>query len=410
MVRRDWNAVLTVSLLWAAACGGDAGERGAQVEVRDSAGVTIVSYGALDPDLRLEVSPEPALQIGVVDGAPDLQLFGVTDVKRLADGGVAVANGGSRELRIYNADGTVRASAGGAGDGPSEFRYPRALTLRAGDTIQVQDFLDRVFFTTSGDFIRRESVDRGSVASMAERVGGMSEGGQWLADGSFFAPVYMGSGDPPVAGPLYRPRMLLIRASADLATVHTLGEFGGILQQYVDVGGPRPSATVPPFPTNTSFELGAADGSIVIGDNAHPRVRRFSPDGSELIIRWTAEPEEVTEAEVQVWKERQRGADWAQSRLPELERGWAVMDVPERKPYYGSVAVGADGTVIVSTALDLATGGDALLFDRDGRYLGVAALPPSFRVFDAGPGWILGVRYDELGVEFVQLYTYETGS
>lgn len=67
--------------------------------------------------------------------------------------------------------------------------------------------------------------------------------------------------------------------------VDTLGEYGGILQQYVDVGGARGAmASVPPFSSNTSWALGSADATVVVGDNAAPQIDRFPPDGSRMII------------------------------------------------------------------------------------------------------------------------------
>ena len=172
--------VVVVAALWTAACGGpDGGASPASVTRFDSAGVTVVENGALDLSLDLLVSPEPLLRIGELDGPEAYQLFEVSDVARLSDGAVAVANGGSRELLVYEADGAHRFTAGGAGRGPSEFQYPRALAIQPGDTIQVQDFVDRVFFGPDGSFVRRETRDRADFAGLAERLGGMSEGGLW---------------------------------------------------------------------------------------------------------------------------------------------------------------------------------------------------------------------------------------
>ena len=227
-MHKETGASLVIAVVFAGCVGI---ERPAQssVVVTDSAGITIVANGVLDDSRNLLASSSPALQLGVVAGAEEMQLYRVADVKRLSDGAIAVANGGSRELRIYNADGSHRATAGGAGRGPSEFGYPSSVTVLPGDTIQVEDFMDRVYFTANGDYVRRESADRGALAALWAANGGSSEGGSWLADGTFFAPVYHWDQKPPSPGPLARPNMTLVRISADLATVDTLGEFGGIL-------------------------------------------------------------------------------------------------------------------------------------------------------------------------------------
>lgn len=395
---------LMISILFGACVGGErAGD--SSVLITDSAGVRIVDNGTLDLSRDLLASPSPVLQIGVVAGAEDQQLFRVADVKRLSDGGIAVANGGSRELRIYNADGGHRATAGGAGGGPAEFTYPSALKVLAGDTIQVQDFMDRVYFTGSGEYARRETTDRGAFSALWAASGGSSEGGSWLGDGTFFAPVYHWSQEPPKPGPLFRPEMTFVRVSADFASVDTLGAFGGILQQYVEVGGERGvMATVPPFGTNTSWALGSGDGTVIVGDNAAPQIDQFLPGGSHMIVRWTAPGEAVDPAEVEAWKERQRNAEWTQRQLPSLERAWAAMDVPDAKPYYGRVMAGSDGTIWAGAPEYAGERTTLRAFSHQGEYLGTVSVPGRFNLFDSGPGWILGILYDENDVEFVQLF------
>ena len=403
-MRYQITACLLGVVLVAASCGGER-ELRSSIIVTDSAGVKIVDNGELDPGLDLLASPEPTLRIGVVEGAPEYQLFEVSDLKRLSDGGIAVSNAGSRELRIYNADGSHRATAGGSGQGPGEFGYPNALFVLGGDTIRVQDRLDRVYFTASGEFIRRETTDRAKFSALWSATGNSSEGGQWTGDGTLFAPVYHRDQRPPAPGPLFRPSMLLVRVSADLSRVDTLGEYGGILQQYIDVGGGWGAIpSVPPFSSNTSWGLGSADGTVVAGDNAAPQIDRFSPDGSRMIIRWAATAESGSAAEVEDWKERLRNAESTRGQLPQLEHAWAVMDVPETKPFYGRVAVGSDGTIWAGPVNALVQPTRLMAFSSAGRYLGTIEIAGRFTPYDSGPGWVLGLARDENDVEFVQLF------
>lgn len=398
-------AVLFTILLAACGCGAGSAPDLPGVIAFDSAGVTIVENLTLDMSESLLAMPGPTVQIGVVEGAEEYQLFRVADIKRLSDGAIAVANGGSRELRIYEADGTHRVTAGGAGPGPSEFRYPSALVILPGDTIQVQDFVDRVYFAPDGAFLRRETGDQQAFMAVWEAAGGMSEGGQWVADGTFFAPVYHWDQSPPKAGPLFRPPMTLVRVSADLSVIDTLGDFGGIRQQYVDVGGRRGvSSIVPPFSPNTSWAIGSADGTIVVGDNASPQIERFHPDGTHSIVRWKAEAEAITDAEVEAWKDQQRNAEWTRDQLPELERGWSAMDVPEVKAYYGRVVAGSDGSLWVSPVDYFADPTALVVFDSQGHFAGTVEIPGTFVAYDSGPGWMVGLLRGESDVEFIQMY------
>jgi hypothetical protein len=48
--------------------------------------------------------------------------------------------------------------------------------------------------------------------------------------------------------------------------------------------------------------------------------------------------------------------------------------------------------------------------DLTGRRLAALTTPPGLTVYDSGPGWILGVWQDELGVQFVRLYDVRGGA
>jgi hypothetical protein len=44
------------------------------------------------------------------------------------------------------------------------------------------------------------------------------------------------------------------------------------------------------------------------------------------------------------------------------------------------------------------------VFDAEGRQLGTLALPPRFRLTDAGPNYLVGIAKDDMDVEQVQVY------
>lgn len=130
----------------------------------DSAGVLLVEHPRLPPieASRIAIAAEPDLVLGE-GGAlagPDYEFFGIGGVSQLRDGTLVVANAGTSELRFYGADGRLLRSAGGAGDGPGEFRDVGHHWLLAGDTVVVWDWRARRFqhFGPDGAFVRAASM------------------------------------------------------------------------------------------------------------------------------------------------------------------------------------------------------------------------------------------------------------
>jgi hypothetical protein len=76
--------------------------------VGDSAGVEIVFSGdaVLSPSARWSLSPEPTLQVGTMEGAPEFQLHRVRAGLILNRDLLAIVNGGSQEVRFYGPEGS----------------------------------------------------------------------------------------------------------------------------------------------------------------------------------------------------------------------------------------------------------------------------------------------------------------
>ena len=103
------------------------------------------------------ITAEPALQIGVVEGDHNYELFRVTGAVWLSDGRVVVVNGGTAELRYYDREGRFLRRVGGRGKGPGEFTALTRVYRAAGDTVLGYDawYLDRLsVFDERGDFVR----------------------------------------------------------------------------------------------------------------------------------------------------------------------------------------------------------------------------------------------------------------
>ena len=120
---RPWEILPLLVLPAACESPEEATPYGLRVTVEDSAGVTIVTNDPPAPDSRLQwrFGAQPSLSIGSVDSGEADQLFRVTDATRLPDGRIVIANSGSNELRVFNADGSHAGTWGGRGEGPGEF-------------------------------------------------------------------------------------------------------------------------------------------------------------------------------------------------------------------------------------------------------------------------------------------------
>jgi len=113
-----------------------------------------------------EVSAEPLLTIGEMDGDPHYLFGRIADAEFFPDGRIAVADFGARSVRIFDAAGTFVADLGREGEGPGEFRSVDAVWIDAPDTVAAFDSrLRRVTrFLSDGTVIdtRRLSTPLGS--------------------------------------------------------------------------------------------------------------------------------------------------------------------------------------------------------------------------------------------------------
>ena len=132
-----------------------ADDTASSVIVRDSAGITIVESGATPAgEHGWVVSHSPLVRIGTVTGAEEYQFFRASDGAILTDGTIVVVNGGTHELRFYDAAGRFRHAAGGQGDGPGEMRSPSRVFRLPGDSLMVVELRRLSWFGPDGVFLR----------------------------------------------------------------------------------------------------------------------------------------------------------------------------------------------------------------------------------------------------------------
>ncbi len=133
-------------ILASSACGGGESAQGPG-SASDSSEVQTVESWVL--------SEKPLVEIGVREGEEVYQLHRVSGSVRLEDGKILVVNAGSRELRLFEADGSYLRTFGRDGEGPGEFRNPAKIRKLAPDSILVWDesLLRISFFDATGTFL-----------------------------------------------------------------------------------------------------------------------------------------------------------------------------------------------------------------------------------------------------------------
>jgi hypothetical protein len=359
--------------------------------VRDSAGVTIVENTGptWQEGEAWSVSQEPRVDIGVVDGDPNYQLYQARGSLRLRDGRIVVANRGSHDLRWYDEHGTFLRAAGGKGAGPGEFEDLRWMGVLPSDSVVAYDITQRRLsvFDPQGTFIRSGTV-RGPVY-FAHSV---------LDDGS----VLMYRWSSPENDGVSRRSTSVVRFGADRT----------ILDTIVTVLGPEmESGSMPGFQMIRSLlfahdaVMAPAGPLVYVGTQDRYEIDLWDTTGTLVAsVRVDGDPMPVTDDWVDAYIEE------AVAEVdPEVEqrRRAALEETPhvETFPAYGSILVDTEGNLWVQ---DFLLPGDHrprwTVFDPEHRMLGTVDMPPGVIVRQIGSDFVLGWWRDELDVEHVQLY------
>ena len=384
--------VLIVAALASGSCGGDSQSLAHVFEVRDSAGVAIAS-NAGQPG-RWSVSTSPELDIGDLSQGAEYQLFQVRDVATMPDGRVLIANDGSREIRVYSADGEFLEAWGGHGEGPGEFLSVIKLAHAPDGGILVWDGVRNVItrFDSDGAFLSSTPMGVGFV------------GAAWtvdlFADGRMLVPVFDGFGVDTSDGLYRRPLQFVVYDPAADRTVD-YGSWDGP-ETYVETAGTSVRASILAFG-------GAADGTVSDDGRVHialgtvPEMRTFDDAGAlTRVVRWDAGPDLPADAVIAASRERAlANADDAGTRAF-IEAQYDVIPEGRTLPVMVSLAAGPDGEVW-SQRFSVANEGPWLwdVFDAAGAHLAVVEMPSDFRPTEIGVDYVVGITRDAMEVEHV---------
>lgn len=368
----------------------------------DSAGVEVVlnSGGSWTQGQRWQVASEPSVSIGTVTGDPRYELYRAWDALRLSSGTIVVANVGTQELRFYDADGRYVRSAGGAGEGPGEFRGLRSITRILGDSILAFDESNRriTVLDAQGRLAR--------TATLLVPEAPVSH--PWLLgslpDGTLLVRLtHVYRAGPEERGLRREPfRYLLYRPTGE--PLDEIGEFPGP-ELYVELTDRSSSVIGLPFGRNTYATAGA--GYIYIGSSDGYEIRQYDRTGRLLrLVRRDVEPAELQREHVERFVEERLSGIEDANRRRDQRRKFRGLPYPKTLPVFEAVVAGEDGSVWVKSFSRLAEGQHSTwsVFDSTGTFLGDVELPARLTPRDIGSDYILGAEKGDLDIEYIRVY------
>lgn len=343
---------------------------------------------------RWRLSVEPTIVIGSSDGAPAYTFDDIRGVVTTTEGLIVVADGTSRELRVFSSTGEFVRSFGRVGDGPKEFRGIGWIDMCGGDAVVAYD-------------IRRTRVTKWDTQ------GSLLD--EFRVEGPANSPPYTVScgpsgkfvviGWPQIAtrprGP-YRPRIEVGIADERGRRESLVGVFPGterIRTEYNDL--PHP------FGRETVARMGA--GGVYVGTADSFGIDLITTDGRRrTLIR--EHPIEALSREVRErWVESLVVRAPADQR-PSLKRRFLESEwLPEVAPAYAGFQIDQLGFVWVEPYViedpAVTVPLEWSVFHPGGVFVATVPIPGNFHPTEIGGNYVLGVSVDPMGVERVHRYT-----
>ena len=372
--------------------------------VRDSAGVRIVENPRPPSASRLDwrIGTEPAVSIGAREGEGPYLLHRARDALTLADGRIVVANTGSDELRVFDASGIHVATWGRRGEGPGEFVALTQVHRWRGDSLLALYSRARHLSVLDyeGNVGRAFTLLRGESFFRVEAV--LPAGALLSSD---LVPRVNPSGGLSRTEETYRVR----DAEGDMLSL--LGSFPGTEWFSSWSGSSGWSVEIPHAHRISTFPWGDL---VAIAPNDTYEIRGFALDGTlKRIVRrdhgLVASTEAHIDAEIEDRVARRPEEERAERRR-ELREDFQEIPLPETFPAFAEATADLVGHLWVREH-ELPGEGSAdpvwTVFDPEGRILGFVETPGGLDIYEIGEDYILGLATDEVGVEYIQVWSLE---
>jgi hypothetical protein len=346
------------------------------------------------------LTPAPSLTIQD-DGTPATQFVRIMGLGRLSNGGIAIANRGTNDIRIFDARGRHVTTFGRTGSGPGEFRRIEWIG-QAGDTAWFFDSgVQRV--TTVLLSGKPQLLGTTAITASGNRERFYVTGR--LPDGRFVvttnvSPTFDG---PPGAHRL--PGSAGIVARSGDGNVTWLGEFKSATIFVHSPTGDVSGTSAGPIAFTPWLLVAASGGQIWVGDSAGDSVVVVrASDLSRVTVRLPLPRRAPGKALIDSVKaqELERATNPSSRAFTEAKHSKYL---PERLPYFEALVAGSQGEVWVAAyAGQRANPTYYLVVDSNGRLRGRVNVPAGSRIRQAGLDYVILAHEDADGVESIRVH------
>lgn len=391
------HSVLVVVGVGLCACGGPT--PGRSVTQHDSAGVRLVDIGAgaLDTLVAWDVALTPALEVGGADETESTRLFMVAGAQVLASGDLAIANDGTKQIRVFDRAGRFVRAWGRSGQGPGEYQNVRLLPASAHDRLVTYDALQqRVIVLDSAGRVAAQ-LSLGAMGMAAIRPV------SWRADSSILVQNRLRMPAPAAKGTVREVETVLLM-SGQGDTIATFGQFAA--DERVLRARPGGGLTGGDAPFQRRLLVAPADSVVYIASTGPWEVLSYGLDGKlRRALRIDLPAHSVTPEMIAAYRATvmQFAVD------PRSTEEWTMLSAddvfPAHLPAFDQMLVDRKGLLwIRRTPIPVAELACWYIFDQRGMPVAKASVTSGLRVTDITANHIVGIVKDELGREAVRMY------
>lgn len=335
------------------------------------------------------------------------EFTGIDGVRELRDGRIIVLDARERAIHVIDRSMKSGTKIGREGDGPGEFRLPRAFLALGGDTTLIDDmarFGKLLVITPAGAMGGFVSTQDNTLGSRAFNVGAVD------AVGRFYENHYARDSNAIVRWDRAQRRRDTV-AHLSMMVVSPLVESAPVAGSARRADASRSGGPPPPFSTVSQWAV-SADGHVAIVTPEPYRVTIVSPTG----VRTIGQPIPVAaiavgKAEKEEYRfERQKPVptitfvNGAQSSSYQKPRFTEPEEWPARMPAFlpNAVAYAPDGMLWVKRATRAGAPSLYDVFDATAKRVYQLELPANTTLVGFGASAVYLARVDDDGLHYLQ--------